>query len=92
MSKLVFQIPNPDSPGYLRRVQRGLAFQEKYKEEMNAPLTASNFEKVVDFLVQYVIEPASEAEAREALWNASEEQVKEFYAALKSGGEPNPTP
>lgn len=86
---LVFTPPPADAPGYPRRVHKVLKLQEALGKGPSADV----WQELVDFLAQFITEPADPKEAREALWDATEEQ---FFAMLNElgsigGGEENPT-
>ena len=70
MSKLVFELPNAQTPGYLRRAKKGLEFKARVKEGIDPVV----IDDMVDFLLDFVSEPEDQGEAREALFDASEEQ------------------
>lgn len=89
MSKLVFELPTAQTPGYLRRAKRGLEFRGKLKEGIDP----SSIDDMVEFLVDYVTEPKDREKAKEALFDATEEQFNELIDALVGGEdeEENPT-
>jgi len=70
MSKLVFELPNAQTPGYLRRAKKGLEF----KERMAAGVDPTSIDDMVNFLLDFVSEPEDREEAKEALFDANEEQ------------------
>ena len=75
MKKLVFTPPSPDSPGFLRRAKKGLEFKKSYaSKEAGAEL----IDNMVEFLLPYVQEPINRSEAREALFDATENQFLEL--------------
>ena len=89
MSKIVFNPPTPDSPGYLRRLHAALSIREEWKRDLSPDAVAN----MVEFLLPYVTEPEDRAAAREALWDASEQQFDDLLALVTGGGEsesPNP--
>ena len=87
MSKIVFQLPTSDSPGYLRRMRSALEFRERMSAGDPKPETV---DALIDFLLPYVQEPENRGEAREALLDATQEQYNELLGAI-SGGNENPT-
>jgi len=91
MSKLVFEIPNAQTPGYLRRAKKGLEFKARLATKATADPEA--MDDMVDFLVDYVTEPEDRAEAKETLWDATEEDFNNMLDAITGGGdqEENPT-
>ena len=78
MSQLVFTPPNEDTPGYARRVVKAMDFAEKMKGEFNQ----ETINIMVEFLADFVTEPADRAEAIEALWDASEKQFGDMLSSL----------
>lgn len=82
--EMVFSPPAKDSPGYLRRARTALELQEAMKSP-----TIEALDRLVDFLAQYVTEPADREQAREALFDASEEQLMGLLETV-GGAEANP--
>ena len=80
-----FQKPDRDAPGFLRR-QRGVL---EMRQRMTGDLTPDSVDALVEFLLPYVLEPADRDQAREALWDASQEQFDDMLQALT--GSANPT-
>jgi hypothetical protein len=78
--ELVLEQPTPDSPGYLRRNKQAMALFAGLKSAPGA------IDKIADFLLPYVIAPHNRDEAREALLDATERQIKELLTAVMGGG------
>ena len=74
---LVFEVPGPEEPGYLRRIRQARAFLETREDRSLASLDAE-----IEFVLNYVSEPADREEARELLLDASELQYAELLEAL----------
>lgn len=88
MSKLVFELPNAQTPGYLRRAKKGLEF----KERMSAGIDPTTIDDMADFLLDFVSEPGDRHEAKEALFDASEEQFSNLMDLVTGENqEENPT-
>jgi len=88
MSKLVFELPNAQTPGYLRRAKKGLEFKAK----MGAGLGPEVIDDMVDFLIDFVTAPKDRDEAREAMFDANEEQFTYVIDLITGEGqEENPT-
>lgn len=87
MSKLVFSPPSPETPGYLRRMRDALEIRER----LSGAATPEVLDAVVEFLLPYVTEPADRGAARDALWDANEEQFRALLDAVTGRAE-NPTP
>ena len=88
MPDLVFTPPGPDQPGFLRRQRTALEFSEGLKEEPTVAL----FDKMIDFLLDYVTEPADRKEAQDLLLDASENDFTTMLKAISGEGDENPTP
>ena len=89
MTDLVFELPDKSTPGYLRRQRQALVF---YKALTSTP-EPETVDEIVNFLVDYVTEPAEKEEAKEALRDASEEQFHTLFDAVlgRTDAEGNPT-
>jgi len=89
MSKIKFELPGKETPGYLRRMKNALEYA-KMLQDNPSPAT---IDALVEFLLPYVIEPEDRKEARNALWDATQEQFDSLLGAIvgKSDSE-NPTP
>ena len=84
MSKLKFEIPDDNTPGYLRR-------QKKLVEFLECPDDSSRkLELLVDVLLDYVISPADLAEAEELLWEMSKSDYDNILERIQSQGEVPP--
>ncbi|MBU2249249.1 MAG: hypothetical protein KKD77_21050 [Gammaproteobacteria bacterium] len=88
MTTLVFEAPGPDSPGYLRRSRQALEFQRSLSDNP----TPETLDRMVEFLAQYVSEPADHDAKIEALWMASKAQFNDLLTAISAGEGENPTP
>lgn len=87
MSKIRFEPPGIDEPGYLRRQRKLLELSHKFENKTDPEA----LDAMIDLLLPYVKEPENRDEAREALWDASEAQFK-MLLDLVSGKTPeNPT-
>ena len=78
MSKLVFERPTSQTPGYLRRAKAGLEF----KARMASGVDPIAIDDMVEFLLTYVTEPVDRDEARETLLDATEEQFSNLINAV----------
>jgi len=76
---IVFELPTPQTPGYLRRVKALTEFQESQKKEEDP---VAKLEKMIEFLSGYVTEPADKKEAYEALLDASQEQIDGLFSLI----------
>lgn len=81
MSRIEFSPPGPDTPGYLRRQRKALELFERLEGSPSPQL----IDEMVEFLVEFVDVPEDPEEAREALWDASEEQFKQLLGVVTGG-------
>jgi hypothetical protein len=79
MTELVLEQPTPDSPGYLRRNRQAQQLFASLKESPSA------IDEIAEFLVPYVVAPHNRKEAREAILDATERQIKELLTAVMGG-------
>ena len=86
MSKLVLNIPDENSPGYLRRVMAVSRYNEMLKA---GNLTSQAYEDLVTFLMGFITEPEDRTEAREVLLDATQQQYNEMLNEIN--GMVNPT-
>lgn len=77
--KVVFELPNDSTPGYLRRMKNLAEFQ---KAQKGAVEELDRFEALCGFLAGYVREPADPEEAKDALMDATKEQIDELFALI----------
>ncbi|MHB9139336.1 MAG: hypothetical protein ACYC4Q_08035 [Victivallaceae bacterium] len=89
MKELEFRLPAPDSPGYLRRAKLSLEFRQKMSSGNAGPET---IDALVDFLLQFVEQPEDRNEARESLFDATEEQFLQLLDVVAGNVKENPTP
>lgn len=78
MPQLIFEPPSPDAPGYLRRLRQAVAFQESIKAKQ---LTPQVIDDLTGFLSAYFA-GVPQAEAKEMLLDASENQFQEMLQAI----------
>ena len=91
MSELVFNPPDENAPGFLRRQKKALTFIRAFNVENPTP---DMVDEMVMFLLDYVTEPEDREEAIELLWDASQSQIMELMQAVggnQEGGAGNPT-
>ena len=80
MSKqVVFELPDEQTPGYLRRMRNLAEFQKAQKSTVDE---VERFERMCSFLSDYVREPDDPEEAREALMDATKEQIDGLFAMI----------
>lgn len=82
-------LPGKDKPGYLRRQRKALQFSQAFEAKQVSP---ELLDGLVEFLVDFVVEPADRDQAKELLWDASEEQFTEVLNAISGSGESSVNP
>lgn len=78
MTVIKIEAPSRQSPGYFRRMREGLKLR-------NMSVTAdpdAAIAGMIEFILPYVTEPVDREQAREALWDASEEQIEQIMDAV----------
>lgn len=80
--QVVFELPDEHTPGYLRRMKNLAEFQKSQKETTDE---IERFEKMCGFLSGYVKEPTDPEEAKDALMDATKEQIDELFALIGGG-------
>lgn len=78
--KITFQPPDKKQRGYLRRQKKAMQFQRELAKPNPEP---EALDLMVEFLADYVTEPAERDAAIAAIWEASEEQWNDMMAALR---------
>jgi len=79
MGKLVFEVPGPEAPGYLKRQRKAAEF---FSEDS---LTPERFDVLIEFLLPFVKEPKDRKQAREALWDMSQNDYDELMNLVGGG-------
>jgi hypothetical protein len=88
-NKIVFTPPGRNDPGYLRRMRRALEMKTLIKQKEIAP---EHIDSIIEFLLGYVTEPENRDQARELLWDASEEDFLSMLTAISGDmAQGNPT-
>ncbi len=92
MSKIHFDLPGADEPGFLRRSRRALELQEQLSKLQVGSIPSSVIDDLIEFLADYVTEPQGRDEAKEALLDASQNQFMEMLNAITgTDNSTNPT-
>lgn len=89
--KLKIETPTRESKGYWKRVKRGAAL----REEMSGGMTLSLCDRVIEFILPYVIEPIDHDEAKELLEELSQDEFEKIIRAVigdKGGGNETAVP
>lgn len=87
MSKIVFNVPSKDAPGFAKRQRRVLELK-RLKLDDPSPET---IDQLVDFLAYYV-EADNHEQAVGLMWEASENQWDEMLNALGGASSEIPPP
>lgn len=86
--KVVFEPPDKDSPGFLKRMKRAISFQDAIK---NNQLSEAVVDNMIDFLADFIKEPADKEEAKAYLLDASQAQFEDMLKALNNTEQENDT-
>jgi len=92
VSKLVFELPTSQTPGYLKRMRSAIEYNKKIKSR--DALDPGVVDDMVDFLLPYIVEPEDREEARVLMFDdLTEEQFSKMLEALSGKEEEveNPT-
>lgn len=84
MTEIVFDLPTADTPGYLKRQRAAVALQG----ELAKNPTEQTVDKLVEFLVAFVKEPADRKDAREAVWMLPQARITELIKMLSESQTP----
>lgn len=85
--KIKLTPPSKDAPGYLRRLDKTLSFQAAMKQAAaTKEYPADLIKGIVEFLADYVTEPADRSAAIEALWECTENQFTGMIDAITGVG------
>lgn len=88
LPEIVFALPGPDTPGFLRRQRKALSFQQRMKatdDQGNVVIDLTVFDEMVEFFLDYVTLPRDRTAAREALLDASKAQYDGLLNAIQGG-------
>lgn len=89
MVDLVFNPPDAQAPGFLKRQKKALQFMRAFNVDNPTP---EMIDQMVEFLLDYVSEPIERDEARDLLWDASQDQIMTLMRAVGGGeSDENPT-
>lgn len=83
MTKIQIRQPDKSTPGFLKRAKRAVEFQSRLQDDRVDPVI---FDEMIEFVLPFVVEPADRKKAREALWDASQEQFEKVMSDLTGGG------
>ena len=81
------EIPSRDTPGFLRRTKKSLELMHRASDTNNDPAV---IDELVDFILEYVVEPEDRDKARQELMDATQAQFESIVAQI-GGLEQNPT-
>lgn len=89
--QLVFEPPGKETPGYLRRQRKAIEFMAKLQTLATDP-APDVVDDMVEFLLPWITVPEDRDEAREMLWDASEQDFWDLFNAVQGGAEKNSPP
>ena len=81
-NKIVFDPPDPDMPGFLRRLENAAKFQVFIETKH---LTADTAKDMANFLADFVVEPTDREEVIKLLFDASENDFMAMLNAVSGG-------
>lgn len=85
---LVFDTPDADAPGFLRRQTTMVKFMHQFEEaERTRSLAPGLIDDMVEFLLGFVTIPEDRDEAREILLDLSQNQYLYVMTTLQTGGD-----
>lgn len=79
-SELVFDIPEPGAPGFLRRQREAL----RYREALQARPSVATMDEMIGFLLQFVAQPVDRDAARELLLDISRDDYQRILQAVNA--------
>jgi hypothetical protein len=79
-SQLVFDIPEPSAPGFLRRQRDAV----RYREALRTTPNVQTMNDMIDFLLTFVAEPADRNVARELLLDISRDEYNRVLQAVNA--------
>lgn len=95
MSQIVFNLPDENTPGFLRRQRKALEFRELLGKDP----TPEVIDSLADYLKAFVVKPEDDKAKIEALLDASKAQFNQLLNALAGiekedgkGGKKGPNP
>ena len=75
MSELTFEIPDENTPGFLRNAIKAAKFRKQLAEKKDM---IEYYEGLIEFLLPHITEPEDRDEAREALLDCSKKQYMDL--------------
>lgn len=78
MSQIVFDLPDENSPGFLRRQRKALEFKGLLEKDP----TSEVIDSLADYLKDFVVKPEDDKAKIEALLDASKAQFEQLLNAL----------
>lgn len=85
---VVIRKPSKKDKGYLKRQRRAIALDAQWNAAQNGePITLALLDATVDFLLDYVQEPADRAAARAAIEDLSEDELESTFRAISDASQ-----
>lgn len=78
MTEIVFDLPTASTPGYLKRQRAAVALQADLAKNP----TPATVDRLVEFMLAFVKEPADRDDAREAIWMLPQDRLMEVVKSL----------
>ena len=86
---MVMRPPSADSPGFLKRMAQFVKFQDTVNK---GSLDIPALEDLVQFLSEYVVEPEDRDEAKDMIWDLSENQFMKALSLMGGAADEVPPP
>lgn len=79
MVQIIFSPPGRDEPGYLRRMRKALELKTVME---NGTIKPEDLDNLIEFILPYVTEPIDREQARELLWDGSQNDFDRMLQAI----------
>lgn len=86
VGRIVIEAPDKNSPGFLKRLRRGLKLQNMV-ENMQENADPEAAEVLVAFILDFVVVPEDRAEAEELVWEMSQQDFETALAVINGTNE-----
>ena len=84
--KIVIKPFDPDQKGYLRKQRRALELFDEFQDSASV----QNLDELIEYISEYIEEPATKEEQVDALLDASRNEIGAIIRGV-FGGDENPT-
>jgi len=77
-ARLVFSPPGRHAPGFLRRMRQAAVLERKLAKDV----TLEVVDEMVEFLLDFIVEPQDRQKAEELLWEASQDDFEAMLGTV----------